>query len=88
MPGIAAGIVDTDSCCAPVHVPFCATAGGRLYDLEKRMPVARMIPCRRADADMAAFIAAETGGEAGNRIAVTASPAPVPRPGGVALRRG
>ncbi|MDO5658112.1 MAG: hypothetical protein Q4G36_07295 [Paracoccus sp. (in: a-proteobacteria)] len=66
---IVAGIVDTDTYPAHINFPFFATAEDGLYVLEKGTPLAQVIPFRRDDADMAAFIGAETKPEAATREA-------------------
>ncbi|MDO5648552.1 hypothetical protein [Paracoccus sp. (in: a-proteobacteria)] len=68
---IAAGIVDTDTYRAPIHFPFFATGPDGLYDLAKGTPIAQVIPFRRQDAGMDAFIGAESAPEAAARDAVT-----------------
>lgn len=68
---IVAGIVDTDTYRAPVHFPFFATAPDGLYELTKGMPMAQVIPFRREDAAIEAYIGPETGDEAAARVAVT-----------------
>lgn len=66
---IISGVVDTDTYRAPIHFPFFATAPDGLYELDKGTPIAQVIPFRRADADMKAFIGAESSDEAADRTA-------------------
>ena len=61
---LVAGIVDTDTYTAPVHLPFFATGEDGLYTLEQGSPLAQVIPFRRADARLEAVIRAETTQEA------------------------
>lgn len=67
---IVSGVVDTDTYTAPIHFPFIATGADGLYTLEKGTPIAQVIPFRRADTEIEAFIGAETEAEAARRQTV------------------
>lgn len=60
---LVAGIVDTDTYTAPVHLPFFATGEDGLYTLEQGSPLVQVIPFRRADTRLEAVIRAETAQE-------------------------
>lgn len=64
---LVAGIVDTDTYTAPVHLPFFATGDDGLYTLEKGSPLVQVIPFRREDARLESVIRSETAQEAQTR---------------------
>jgi len=68
---VVAGIVDTDTYRAPVHLPFFPTGPDGLHVIEKGSPMVQVIPFRREDSAVAADIRAETAAEAASRTAVT-----------------
>jgi hypothetical protein len=59
-----AGIVDTDRCASPVHLPFFATGPDGVHVIERGTPLVQVIPFRRADAAIAGEVRAETHEEA------------------------
>lgn len=65
-----AGIVDTDTYTAPIHVPFFARAADGLYELEKGTPLVQVIPFKRDATALTAEIRAETPSEALSRSKV------------------
>lgn len=65
--GVLAGIVDTDTCRAPVHFPFFATGPDGLHVVEKGSPLVQVIPFRRDSTTIAAEIRAEAPAERAER---------------------
>ena len=65
-----AGLVDTDTYSAHVHLPFFATALDGLYVIEKGTPLVQVIPVRRDGATLQAEIRPETHHEAAQREVV------------------
>jgi hypothetical protein len=62
-----AGVVDTDTYTAHIHLPFFATAPEGIYTIEKGTPLVQVIPFRRGEVAIEADIRAEDGGEARER---------------------
>jgi hypothetical protein len=68
---IVAGVVDTDTYRAPVHLPFFATGDDGLHVIGKGTPLAQVIPFRRDAAEIAVEIGPERPEEAALRDRIT-----------------
>ena len=58
-----AGVVDTDTYTALIHLPFFATGPDGVHVIERGTPLVQVIPFRRADAALEGVIRAETHDE-------------------------
>jgi hypothetical protein len=67
---LLAGIVDTDTYASLVNFPFIATGEDGVHVLQKGMPLAQVIPFRRADAALKADIRVETAADAATRTRI------------------
>lgn len=70
---LLAGVVDTDSYHGFINLPFVMTGPDGLYEFEKGMPVAQVIPFRRDSAAIGAEIRAETPAESEQRTRILRS---------------